>query len=968
MRLADLLRHVDVLDVRASGPIQKDPEQVEVRAVTRDSRQGGDGVVYVAIRGGRVDGHDFVAGLTGGVAVVEEAVEAPDGLVVVRVADTRRALARLAAALHGHPAEQLPVVGITGTNGKSTLVSLCAGAMQASGRTAGRIGTLGAAWGEREAVTGLTTPEATALQALLADMRDEGVQAAFIEASSIALDQRRVDALPFHTVVFTNLTRDHLDFHGTMDAYAASKAQLFDEARLRAAGGAPRAILCGDDPAWARMLPPADRWLYGFQPHNDLRIEGVELSRAGQTLRMRLPERDQPLMVHTALVGRFNALNVAAALGILRTVGLSWEEAADGIAGVSGVPGRLERVPPVRVGPGTGSVRVPEPSVFVDYAHTPDALQSALSVLRPVAGAGELVVVFGCGGDRDPGKRPQMGAVAAELADRVWVTSDNPRSEDPRAIIDQVLDGIPGEARSKVTATVGRRTAIREAIAAATGPGAPALVLIAGRGHEKVQEISGSKIPFDDVSEGFEALSDLARELDLPMRFDGDTIAAATGGQLLQPGEAGPILTDTRKDLHGAWFLALVGARFDGHAYLEQAVQAGAVGVVVSEVPPGALDAGVVLVDDTTAAMAAIGSAARDRLADLDVPVVGITGSSGKTTTRALTACALGSLGRVHQTVGNLNNHLGVPMTLLATPADVDVLVVEMGTSAPGEIRHLAETARPTCRIIVNVGPAHLLELGGLDGVGVEKGALFDTATPGDVLVVNLDDPRLAPWVGRAPQGVRVVTFGRADGADVRLVDAELDAAALTTRVVVRDRVRQVEATLPAFGMHFALNATGALAVAHALGVSLDEAAAGLARYEPVGMRQRIERLPDGALVLNDAYNANPASMRAALDTLAALGGRGIAALGDMLELGVHEASLHREIAEHAVSLGLSRVLLVGPRFAAAAGGLPVETFDDPHAAGHALLGTLGPDHRLLVKGSRGLAMERILHTLQAET
>ena len=149
-----------------------------------------------------------------------------------------------------------------------------------------------------------------------------------------------------------------------------------------------------------------------------------------------------------------------------------------------------------------------------------------------------------------------------------------------------------------------RRTAIREAIAAPTGPGAPALVLIAGKGHEKVQEISGSKIPFDDVSEGFEALSDLARELDLPMRFDGDTIAAATGGQLLQPGEAGPILTDTRKDLHGAWFLALVGARFDGHAYLEQAVQAGAVGVVVSEVPPGALDAGVVLVDDTTAAMA----------------------------------------------------------------------------------------------------------------------------------------------------------------------------------------------------------------------------------------------------------------------------------------------------------------------------------------------------------------------------
>lgn len=441
------------------------------------------------------------------------------------------------------------------------------------------------------------------------------------------------------------------------------------------------------------------------------------------------------------------------------------------------------------------------------------------------------------------------------------------------------------------------------------------------------------------------------------MKLDGATIAAASGGRLVRDAPAGDVLTDTRTITPGAWFLALVGPRFDGHDFVGKALEAGAAGVIADRVldVPG----GLVVVDNTTAALTDLGRWAREQVRG---PVVGLTGSSGKTTTRALVALALAPLGRVHQTVGNLNNQLGVPMTLLATPPDAVASVVEMGTSSPGEIEHLAEVGRPTHRLIVNVGPAHLLELGGLAGVAREKGAMFDTAGPGDVILVNADDPWLRDR--RPGPGQRAVRWGRAADADVQLLDVGLDADALETTARIRTPTGDITVTLPAFGTHFAINVTAALAVSWSLDVPLADSAAALRDYAPVGMRQRIEQLPSGALVLNDAYNANPASMKAALDTLAAMGGEGIAALGDMLELGDHEAAMHAEVAAYAAALGL-RVLLVGPLMSAARRAAPgAEAFDDPLAAAARLRGTLGPDHRLLVKGSRGARMERILQPL----
>lgn len=442
------------------------------------------------------------------------------------------------------------------------------------------------------------------------------------------------------------------------------------------------------------------------------------------------------------------------------------------------------------------------------------------------------------------------------------------------------------------------------------------------------------------------------------MKVDGITIAVATGGEVVRDAPAGDVLTDTRSLGPGSWFLALKGDRFDGHRFLEAAEAAGAVGCVVSEAVPG-WTGGIVRVEDTTKALQDLGRHARSTW---QCPVVGLTGSSGKTTTRALTALALSPLGEVHQTKGNLNNHLGVPMTLLAGPVDPAAVVVEMGTSSPGEIGFLCDIAQPTVRLIVNVGPAHLEELGGLDGVATEKGAIFATARAGDILCVNIDDPYVAAMP--RPPGTCVVTWGRSDGAAVQLIDLEVDGEAMTARARYDVAGEQVEICLPTPAPHVALDAAGALAVALACGVDARAAAAAMEGYAPVGMRLRVEEPLPGVTVLNDAYNANPASMKAALSVLAGLPGRRVAVLGDMLELGPDELAWHRDVITAAEESGLDLVVLAGERMSTVAESVPPageRWVTSPLEAGRRLAGWLRAGDRVLLKGSRGARVEQVL-------
>ncbi len=453
-----------------------------VSAVVDRHDTAGPDDVFVAIRGLRADGHDRVPGLRCAAVVVEHDVAAEPDVAVVRVPDTRAALAPLSAASLGWPGRAVPTVAITGTNGKTTTSFLLASIAREAGLVPGVVGTTGNYIGSRRLPTEHTSPTAPVLQALLAEMRAEGVGLCALEASSIGLAANRCDAVPFRAAVFTNLSRDHLDWHGTMEAYAAAKARLFHELLHGTA------ILNADDAATATMRPDHGRvWTFSDTGPADLRgtltaerWEGLEadVSTPVGKGRLTLP-----------MVGRHNLQNALAALGAALALDIPLDVALRGLAGSTGAPGRLQRIPNDR-----------GLAVFVDYAHTDDALRRVLAELRRL-GPRRILCVFGCGGDRDRGKRPLMGRAVAEGADFAILTNDNPRSERPEAILADVL---PGLGALPHLVEPDRAAAIRLAITSA-GPGD--VVLIAGKGHEAWQEVNGVRHPFDDCASALEALA-----------------------------------------------------------------------------------------------------------------------------------------------------------------------------------------------------------------------------------------------------------------------------------------------------------------------------------------------------------------------------------------------------------------------------------------------------------------------------
>ena len=451
------------------------------------------------------------------------------------------------------------------------------------------------------------------------------------------------------------------------------------------------------------------------------------------------------------------------------------------------------------------------------------------------------------------------------------------------------------------------------------------------------------------------------------MIFSDQELAQWSGGKLVHRGPNGPISTDSRRIGNGDWFLALVGERFDGHDFLPMAAEADCAGVIAERVPEN-WSKGFIQVSDTLHALQEIAGHARK---NLSTPVVGITGSAGKTTTRAMVGLVLEELGSVHQTAGNLNNHIGLPLSIVRAPIDAAVWVLELGMNAPGEIDLLQRICEPQIRLITNVGAAHLEGLGTIEGVAKAKAELFDGSKPGDICCINMDDPYIRDMA--IPENVRVIRYGRDPSCEVCLTDAELEPTSLSTIFRIETPHGVVRGRIDNPGLHLAANATAAVAVGVAMRVSTDGMAERLGRYEAVGMRQRLEPGPRGSQVINDAYNANPISMRASLETLAALqSGRRIALLGDMLEMGEASHDAHLDIANIALSLGIEIVGLAGPAFQAVVSDLsPTSTqllsAENAEQLAELLRDQIHPNDLILLKGSRGMAMERILRILKTE-
>ncbi len=970
-----------------------------VSAIVSDSRRVIPGSVFVAVQGTAVDGHDFIARAMdrGCLAVVAE--RCPDSaselIPCFQVRDSHVALGLLAAAWNGDPAQRLRLVGLTGTNGKTTTSWLIEQILLQAGFRIGVIGTVNYRYQDVEGnmvvrPAPLTTPGPEQLQALLREMVDAGVSHVLIEVSSHALAQKRLAGIEFDVALFTNLTRDHLDYHQTMEAYFAAKKQLFTD-YLNDSGTAvivvgPENESRGYGNRLASELVGENVLTVGLTERCTISCEHLRQDIGGSSCELSI--RGERRKIESKLTGTHNVLNMLAAAGVANALQVSGRRIRAGLAAVDRVPGRLERVSL------SGISRDKSAAVFVDYAHTPDGLENVLRTMKKMT-TGRLICVVGCGGDRDTGKRPLMGEIAGRLADMAILSSDNPRSEEPMAIIAELERGIERTGSKKIDPDAllslqsgqpgylvepDRHKAIHLACGLARQGD---VVVIAGKGHEQYQIIGGEKVFFDDRLEAKNGLA----------AWTIAHLLAATGGRLIGKKTRtmlADISTDTRTVKDGDVFVALVGESFDGHDFLETAVERGAGALVVEREFPGAGErVPVVVVRDTLQALGDL-AAYRRRILGGDLKVVAITGSSGKTTVKEMAAAVFeqyyahseSTPEPVLKTLGNFNNLIGLPLSLLPLSAGHRVAVLEMGMNRSGEIARLTEIADPDVACINNIQAAHLEELVDIHGVATAKGELFAGLRPDAVRVINYDDPQVVKLASRyhGPTiGYGVTAAGRRHKPEVRVTRISgLGAKGTRFTLHIGDWKKRLTLAVP--GTHNVHNAAAAAAICTAAGVDAESIGKGLILHQNVDKRMQFMNLPGGLRVLNDSYNANPSSMAAALKTVVSFGTdcRKVATLGDMLELGENAAPAHYEIGRLAAELGYDMLAVTGefsPEVVRGAreGGMNkdqvmvlVDTVAIADWLYHLLIsGRLSEGDWLLVKGSRGMRMEKILVELQ---
>lgn len=982
-----------------------------ISGITSDSRKVGEGDLFVAITGGSQDGHAFVneAVRRGCRAVMIEKGRIGMGsllgknICVLEVEDSRLAYGQLAAAFHDHPAENLQLIGITGTNGKTTITYLLEEVLVGLGVPVGIIGTVN----YRYRVDGQTiiqpsphtTPEAMQLQGLLRTMADAGVRVVVMEISSHALSQSRIGNILFDVAAFTNLTRDHLDYHLGMEEYFQAKTQLFTE-HLKKEGSAviQFSTRTATETNWADKLANLckERGIAvigcGELPEHDVRLLEYSSDLYRSEIWLKVNSLDVRLV--SGLVGRFNIDNIMTSIALCSSLKYQVAEILPHLASAGGAPGRLQRIVV-----DDGGIDE-KPVVFVDYAHTPDALQKVLDTLVALPHR-QLFCLFGCGGDRDPGKRPVMGRVAADAADVVILADDNPRSELPETIMEQISVGVleagmsvrevdwlfSREDRDKGCVRFDTRENAIQTVIKAAGRGD--ILLIAGKGHEKYQLFRGKKRFFDDCLEARAALSS----------WTIGSIVQATGGigpEQRPGGMLGKVSTDSRSVQRGEIFVALEGDCFDGHDFIDQVAKKAAGCLVVARKIEERYAGTVpqVIVPDTLKALGDLAGFRRRLMEQLSSPIIiGITGSCGKTTVKEMTAAILarhwpvGPDNPAHcvlKTTGNYNNLIGMPLSLLPLNVNHRAAVIEMGMNRPGELARLAEIAEPDISCITNIHAAHLEGLHSLEGVARAKEELFAGTKGSGIFVVNLDDPLVRACAGRYPQkciGFSCGGEGLQYGPDVWASDVQVGAEGLIT-FVMHLRQEKVDIHLYAAGIHNVANALAAAAIAWSAGAGPAAIALGLSDFRAAAKRMELLEGLGGYGILNDTYNANPASMAAGLATLSQMQARtSIALLGDMLELGETAESAHLELGRLAKTCRVDYLGLVGEyaRFTAQGAveaGMPPErirTFADKEEAA-LWLETLQAEKELskgdwlLVKASRGLKMETIVARLTGKT
>lgn len=955
--------------------ISPDPDIGSVHYSARDVVPGG---LFVAIPGHKADGHDFIDEATArgaSAVVVQKPVKKKS--VIIEVGNTRKALGSIAAEYYGNPSRKLVLIGVTGTNGKTTITYLIESILTAAGFKTGVIGTINYRYSGKNFPNPVTTPESLDLQRILSGMRIEGVTHVVMEVSSHAIDLFRIEKCFFDSAVFTNLTRDHLDYHKDMESYWLCKKKLFTEILF----SGPKkekafAVINCDDNKGKELSGALKNRIITTGSHAGYAVNSTDFILGAEGIKALISTPQGSFEIKSKLAGKHNIENILCAAGVASGLGISPETIKKGIESVSVIPGRLERI--------NGDS---EAAIYVDYAHTPDALKNVILSLRPIT-KGRLISVFGCGGDRDSTKRPLMGEIAATLSDLAVITSDNPRTEDPFEIISQITAGVsrsdlyryqteeltPFFDKHGYAVEPDRKKAINLSVKTARQGDT---VLIAGKGHETYQIIGNTTIPFDDRQEARHAVSS-ANSAKRPFAWKMEEIIEATRGTVVSRGSC-PSFTgvsiDSRAISSDEIFTAIKGSSHDGHAFACEVIDKGVKGLIIDKrqtknLPCGKWEkAGVlcVAVDDTVKALGDLAAYNRVRSG---VSVIAITGSNGKTSSKQMTSSILSRRFHVLSTTGNLNNEIGLPLTLLKLSPVHKLAVVELGMNHPGEIARLAGICRPDIGIITNIGPAHLEGVNSIEGVMNAKGELLEGITPGGTAILNADDE----MVMRLAQKTRrnVILFGHSEKALIRAMSAE--AKGNLTSFILSFPKESVTVNLPVPGKFMVSNALAAASVGYFLGMNAYDIKEGLENFSPVKGRMNIYAMKNGITIIDDSYNANPGSMEAAIKTLAGLKGdkRGILVAGDMLELGTHSEEMHRKIGALCAQSGIARLYAAGEFSGKTAKGA-VENGMDPSAVFTGscedilddLKTRLEPEDWVLVKGSRGMKMERIVSKLK---
>lgn len=977
---------------------------------TNDSRHLQKGDIFFALKGVNSNPKDFIreaVELSASLILVEEAtieqsthnkIAIIDQTLVIYIKNlTEKTGAFLAEVLQINSScknEIFDIYAVTGTNGKTSIAHFLTQSWQNLGFKVAIIGTIGNGELNNLSATVNTTPDIFTLYNLLFLWKKSGVQKVVMEASSHALVQKRLAGLKIKTIIFSNLSQDHLDYHKNMQDYAAAKKLLFSDYCAK------NACINLDDNFGSLLLNEFNKKIkiLGFSKKDkSAQIFLTEQKILNSALAATFVYKNNSYTFRSQLIGSFNFDNLMALIACLLFENISIKKILTLVELLNPVIGRMELISGNQVLASAkkeqniskisedfwqNSIYEYLPKTLIDYAHTPDALAKALESVSSHSQA-KLICVFGAGGDRDKSKRPLMAEVASKIADKIYITDDNPRSENPAEIRAQILAGINKKSGLEVIEIGDRKSAIFQAIEDANSAD---WILIAGKGQEDYQIIGSEKTYFSDVKVASSALAKKATKLLEDAKFTQKSsllsaipvtkIAQVLNGKLLVgknfTGDLHrtfikKISLDSRTTKNAHLFVALKGKNFDGHSFVQDLPQGSFALVELKQDFAGVQ----ILVKNTQAALVELATFVRTGFAGT---LIGVTGNSGKTSVKDLLSAILAENFCVSATLGNLNNDLGMPMSLLNFAANTQVGILEMGANHLGEIAALAKIAQPNIAIITNVTGAHLGEFGSFANIAEAKSELLDQLTEKNLAILPYDDKYFKYWLNKNSQ-VKQISFSlKNPNADLCAKEIKSSLSASHFYVELNSKVLNRSEKSPllkiaAVGEHQVINALAAIGVALYLGLSWEQIKKGLSKFKTSAGRMKVLSGFNNSLLIDDSYNANQGSVEAGIKFLCSQKDKTkILVLGDIKELGDYGEQIHRNLGAFAKKSGVDFLYTFGDLAALAAQefGTSATAFYDKQKLALALKALLDEKSLLLIKGSRSMKLEEILLTLKS--